>query len=510
VEAVFRMYVQMIMMAFKVSLAFTKMMVTGLMALFRGTGSAAGNYAASRGPRRGLLAPGDPAPPPNAPGSYYDYRGLLALRSVPPELQAAEFPLGRYIDPGKGSRQAIGLPEGIVGHHVGVVGPPGSGKTSRVIVPWMVAALRAGWSVVAIDVKGDLRDQVKGSVQRSGRPVGLRAVSLDYTQPAQSVKWNWLDEMDSSEAIENAIKSVIGKEEPKNADPYFYRTDSRILRGLLELTSVSPRRDTRTAARLVELLNDQARLTTLLSNHTSSRAYDRLKDLIPLDAADYAKRVSGVVASLDALANPMLEQVMNQAQVHTADFLNAPGLVTVVARLQDGQMASILSSLFVNQLLFRAYNRFANPSGVPVLLVLDEAKELKSRVDIQSFLAVARQARVAGLVSVQDVLQFDDPNERSSIFGNCSTLVYLPQTSQGSAELLSKRLGQHPVAVRSTTQGPAANGWGTNTQQGMQMQMVPVLAEREIMQLPFGRFSALVHSRQISDHPFIVDLEDQL
>src|SRR5262245_57203270 len=90
-----------------------------------------------------------------------------------------------------------------------------------------------------------------------------------------------------------------------------------------------------------------------------------------------------------------------------------------------------------------------------------------SRVDIQSFLAVARQARVAGLVAVQDVMQFDDPNERSSIFGNCSILVYLPQTSQASAEMLSKRLGQHPVPVQSTTRGPAANGWGMNNTQGM-------------------------------------------
>lgn len=111
---------------------------------------------------------------------------------------------------------------------------------------------------------------------------------------------------------------------------------------------------------------------------------------------------------------------------------------------------------------------------------------------------------------MQDVLQFDDQNERSNIFGNCSTLVYLPQTSQASAEMLSKRLGQHPVPVQTTTRGPAANGWGINNTQGMQTQMVPILGEREIMQLPFGRFSAVVHSRQVSDRPFIVDLETQL
>jgi type IV secretory pathway TraG/TraD family ATPase VirD4 len=510
VEDIFRMYGQLVSMIFKVSWALSKMLVQGTARAGSALSGAVGNHVASRGPRRGILAPGDPPPPPNAPASYYDYRGVLAMRSVPQELQDAEFPLGRHVYPGKGLRQPIGLPEPVVGHHVGVVGPPGSGKTSRIIIPWMSAALRAGWSVVVIDVKGDLLDQVKESVRRSGQPIGVKAVSLDYTRPARSVKWNWLDEMDSNKAIDNAVKAIIGKEEPKNADPFYYRNDSRILRGMLELASISPRRDTVTATRLLELLTSQARLDRLLSRNTTSPAYKRLEDLLPLDPGDYAKRVSGVVAALDALANPVLEQVTNEAQVHASDVLYSPTLVSVVAPLQDGDMASMLSSLFVSQLLFRAYDRFANPGGVPVLLVLDEARQLKDRVDIQSFLAVARQAQVAGLVAVQDVMQFDDPNERSSIFGNCSTLIYLPQTSQASADLLSKRLGQHPVQATSTSRSPSPSGWGTQTSHSMQTQMVPVLGEREIMQLPFGRFAAVVHSRQISDHPFIVDLEHQL
>jgi hypothetical protein len=57
---------------------------------------------------------------------------------------------------------------------------------------------------------------------------------------------------------------------------------------------------------------------------------------------------------------------------------------------------------------------------------------------------------------------------------------------------------------------PAANGFGMQTTHAAQTQMVPVLGEREIMHLPFGRFAAVVHSRQVSDRPFIVDLENQV
>ena len=50
-------------------------------------------------------------------------------------------------------------------------------------------------------------------------------------------------------------------------------------------------------------------------------------------------------------------------------------------------MAATLSSLFINQLLFRAYDRFVNPGGVPLLLVLDEAAQLADRVDFESLLS---------------------------------------------------------------------------------------------------------------------------
>ena len=89
---------------------------------------AVGDYSAGRGARRGVLAPGDPPPPPSAGGSYYDFRGVLSLRGVPRELQAAEFPLGRYVHPARGPRDPIALPAGVVAHHAAVVGPAGRAR----------------------------------------------------------------------------------------------------------------------------------------------------------------------------------------------------------------------------------------------------------------------------------------------------------------------------------------------------------------------------------------------
>lgn len=55
-------------------------------------------------------------------------------------------------------RGPIGLPGEVMNRHAVVVGPAGSSKTYSLLIPWMYAALVPNWSVVAVDVKGDLRE----------------------------------------------------------------------------------------------------------------------------------------------------------------------------------------------------------------------------------------------------------------------------------------------------------------------------------------------------------------
>lgn len=474
-------------------------------ALGQAASSAASDYSAGRGARRGVLAPGDPPPPPNAGGSYYDFRGVLSLRKVPPEYQAAEFPLGRYIDPAKGPRQPIGLPSSALETHAAVVAPTGSGKTTSIIVPWIVAGLRAGWSVAAIDAKGDLADCVRKTVRASGQRLGVPIQVLDYTHPATSAKWNWCAELDSDEAISSAVDAIAGKECPEHTAKTFWLRDKRILRGLFEMVMASPRRDQVTAELILNVLRDQDKLKKNLQRYPASQAKGSLQGLLAMYPDKYAEEIADIENKLDVLTTAKLKAVTSQPGMRAADVLRTPSFVSVVAPLHHGDLASMLSGLFINQLLFRAYDRYTNPGGVPLLLVLDEAAELKNRVDFKSLLSVARAAQVAALIAVQDVTQLDDKS-RSVVFGNCGTLIYLPGTSADSAKYLSDQLGQHPVQTASTTVGPASSGWGNQRTQSWQTAMVPVLGTREIHDLPFGRFAAVVHSRPMSDRPFLVDL----
>lgn len=433
----------------------------------------------------------------------FDLRGLH--QGSRPPYRGGEFPLGRHLVANGKVGSVIGVPEVAMRRHACVIGPSGAGKTRSVVVPWIVAAVRCGYSVVSIDVKGDMLDLVRTEVQRQGVPLGVRARKIDYTRPQQSARWNWLQSIDSDRAVDSAVQSIIGRQAPAKGDPYFFHLDGQVLRGLLELAQASPQRHRWNASHLLGLLKDQALLETLLLKYPNSQGSARLNDLPRLAPDDFAKRVTGVAVRLDALARPTVEAVTTNGTLTTSDILHDQQIVSVVAPLQDGQMSQTLSSLFINDLLFRVYDRFTGYQGPPVLLVLDEAAQLADRVDYQNLLSVARSAGMSVVIALQDVAQFSDPSERSVVLGNCDTYVSFNGVSQESAKFLSERLGKH--VVQETTVGRTAQGWGYQTSASTSQQTVPVLGEREIMTIPVGRRPAVVHARSTCAAPFLVEFD---
>ena len=371
----------------------------------------------------------------------FDHRGLYPGSRPPRVIVDGEFPIGRFLSTAGRTGRPVGIPEPHIRMHACVVGPSGAGKTRSVIVPWIVAAARCGYSVVSIDVKGDMLDLVRAEVGRQGAPLNMLVRKLDYTDPRRSAKWNWLQTVDSDRAIDSVVQSVIGRQPNAKADPYFFHLDGQILRGLLELAQSSPNRHRWTAGRMLSLLKDQALLERALQRYPHSPGAARLKDLPYLSPDDFNKRATGVAVRLDPLARPTVEAVTTNGTITTTDILAQSQIVSVVAPLQDGQMAQMLSSLFVNDLLFRVYNRFTGHQGVPVLLVLDEAAQLADRIDYRNLLSVARSADMSVVIALQDVAQFSDPAERSTVLGNCDTYVSFNGVSQESAKFLSERLG---------------------------------------------------------------------
>jgi type IV secretory pathway TraG/TraD family ATPase VirD4 len=473
-------------------------------------------HAAGRGARRGYLAPGDPSPPPTATTDYLDYRGVAAWPEAK-NLDGCQFPLGSYCDLQKGRRVgAVGLPAEVLSRHAVVVGPAGSGKTYSLIVPWLLAALSAGWSVVAVDVKGDLRESFLDFKDAQGHgALGAKLTRWDFTDPRRSAPWEWTTELHDEARTDAAITALLGRrQEQSTADPYFYQRDYRTLRGLL-LFARSAAPHARTASDLIRLLEDDVGLDALVRQFPRAPGAADLGAALRYPAADYPKVISGVVTALSTLDSPAVDAVTrstpNRPSIDLGQALDDHQMLVVGAPLKGGQVSAALSSLILNQLSQRLYERFGQQRR-PVLLVIDEAPQIVDRVDVAKLMEVSRSAGVGVVVAMQDVAQIREVNDRSSILSNAAAFTILPGASPVSVEEFSKRLGQRFERTVGLNVGGGGGGFGSGSPvQSLGTEAVPVLREREIMHPPFGGRTAFVHVKApeigLTSKPLVVDLQ---
>lgn len=354
-----------------------------------------------RGARRGVLAPGDPPPPAGAPTDYLDYRGTARPRELRPLLDG-ELPLGRLVDVRRGRAGGeVGLPLGEAGAHTLVVGPTRAGKTSSVIVPWIVAALREEMTVVAVDVKGNLWDELlaHATATAGGPQKQRRAARWDYRHPG-GISWNWIAELDGERAVHAAAEALLGRERPGDPQPYFHQRDLRMMAGVLTVAAGDRGRDW-TAGDLLAVVADQGALAGLVRGAADPGVAVALGDAIGADPIDYPRVVSGLMNALQPLAGKAVDAVTREPQLGLDDLLAQPGLLVCGAPLGDGRLSVATSSLLLSLLTQRVYERMAAGVGNRLLLVVDEAARVADRLAFEELLSVSAGAGCAVLIAIR-------------------------------------------------------------------------------------------------------------
>ncbi len=462
------------------------------------------NWRWSRTGGTGVVAPGDPPVRAAGTGDYLNYRGV-AVESELAGLSGSGARLGRYVHPrGQRGRELV-LPAELLHRNAAVIGPPGSGKTEGLVIPWIGELLGAGHSVVTIDVKGDLVDRVLPLAAK----VGARFWYWNNGDPKRSQSWNWLSGINDSRDIEAATRSVLGKPKPSGEQAFFYERDYRWLRSLISGVKKTHARTARPRD-LYQLLNSQAELQKALRESKEfSESARELADLGQFRAEEYSRAVSGLLNALHLFNTPEVVRVTERNDLHLASLDAKPTLLVVGAALADARSAEVLSSLMLNLLFCQVFRRLeaaGRGSNRSIYFIIDEAARLKDRITYEEVLSVARSAKVGICLAAQDVNQFGDDREQLAILSNCSTFIALSGCSPATAKFLGARLGQrHESMVGSSTQQQPLNLWGsqgTNTQ----MQVVPVLGEREIMHPPTGPYTAVVQVQPACPKPFLADL----
>jgi len=465
---------------------------------FRGLGSI------SWGRGQKVLGPGDPPPQADRLQDYWDYRGVAEERELS-QLFQGTVSLGVYWHPKRGHGRPLYLPAELLYRNCAVIGPPGSGKTEGIILPWILELLQAGYSVVTVDVKGDLFDRLLGPAQQ----IGVRIWYWNPTDHARSQSWNWMDEVRDSRDVEAAVQSILGRPRPNDPQPFFYERDYRWLRAIIGMTKEIYGNNARPRI-LYELVGDQEAIRELFRRYPQIRGRAvEVADLLQFAPDEHSRAVSGLLNALHLFNDASVVRVSERSDFRLPAIGRAPTLLIIGASLADARAAEVLSSILLNLLFNFIYRRFS-PGGsqtpLPLYFMLDEAPRLKERINFEEVLSVARAAKVGICLAMQDVSQLGDERQISAILSNCLTIIVLKGASPATAKYFSERLGQRvdQVVVQSQYRGP----FDVFSQKGASVQTmtVPVLREREIMYPPFGPYCAVCQVSPVSSKPFLVDL----
>jgi type IV secretory pathway TraG/TraD family ATPase VirD4 len=458
----------------------------------------------SLGRRQLILGPGDPPPMADRIQDYWDYRGVAEERELS-QLFQGTVSLGFYWHPKKGPGRPLYLPAELLYRNCAVIGPPGSGKTEGIIIPWILELLRAGYSVVTVDIKGDLFDRLYGEAQR----MGVQVWYWNPADPARSQSWNWLDEVRDGRDIEATVQSILGRPRPNDPQPFFYERDYRWLRAIIGITKEVYGNQARPKM-LYQLVGDQEALRDVFRNYPQVRGRAvELADLFQFSVDEHSRAVSGLLNALHLFNDPSVVKVSEKSDFRLPAIGRSPTLLVIGASLADARAAEVLSSIMLNLLFNFIYRRFG-PGGshtpLPLYFMLDEAPRLKERINFEEVLSVARAAKVGICLAMQDVTQFGDERQFSAILSNCLTIILLRGSSPAAAKYFSERLGQRvdQVVVQSRYRGP----FDLFSQRGSSVQTmtVPVLREREIMYPPFGQYCAVCQVSPVTNKPFLIDL----
>ena len=462
------------------------------------------NLSSLFGSNAGVLVPGDSPPPANRLADYLDYRGTARQQELS-RLMGDGVSLGRFLNP-RGSRGApLSLPIELLQRNCAVIGPPGSGKTEGLVVPWIMELLRNKASVVTCDVKGDLYDRLEPQVRR----LGYRLWYWNSSDPARSQAWNWFDALQDHRDIEAATQSILGRARPNDSQPFFYERDYRWLRTLIGMVKAAYKH-TAVPRYLYSLVGDQTALRDLFKQCAAIRPNAaELADLLQFSVDEHSRAVSGLLNALHLFKTASVARVTERSDFALADIGRTPTLLIIGASLADARAAEVMSGMILNQLFNHVYRRFTAGSAgtaTPLYFIIDESPRLKDRINYEEVLSVARSAKVGVCLAAQDVNQFGDQRQQTAILANCLTFITLRGASPDTAKYLSSRLGQRyeQMLIATRNHGP----FDVFSQRGRNMQSVPmpVLGEREIMHPPASTYCGIVQVSPVSGKPFLVDL----
>lgn len=357
-----------------------------------------------------------------------------------PDLAAPLVTPGRYRVIGQttypGRQGLVHLPPADALHHLQLIGPTGTGK-STALGHLIEADMHAGRSVVVIEPKADL---VAAVLDRVPAHRTDDVVLIDPADPDWAVGLNVL--AGSPELAADRFVHVVHTMNPESWGP---RTSQVLYASALTLARAG-----HTLAELPHLLTDNAYRARLVAAHPDPLGVGGFWQWFnALSAAERGQVIGPAMNRLSAfLARPAVRAMVGQPAPRFSlrrVFRERPILLVNLAKgLIGPEAARLLGSLVLSQLWQAALARAVVPQERrhPVMVYVDEFGDYTSGlpVDFGDLLVQARGLGVALTVAHQALHQLDT-STRAGVMSNARSRVVFQTTAADEARHLAEALG---------------------------------------------------------------------
>jgi len=415
-------------------------------------------------------------------------------------------PLGYEWDMRRGRYGKAVTFEGRRAPHLLVIGPNGSGKGTRLLIPALLQM--AGRSIVVIDPKGELAAVTAAWRRTLGDVVVLNPFGLHVGQypdlasagfnPLASLDENAPTFYDDAKGLAEALITVEG--DPQRHFPESARglitgaimwerrlnADQASLKHVrMMLTEREEWSDAGDGKRhLVRGLRRTAELMCEAAKQFPDQGGWQIASLAARFVDEFSNETRGIQSTLDTQTGWILsEPLASDLERNGIDFRRLKQKPSTVYVILPGERLRE-HAIWLRLVIAWALRGLYSPGGVPVLFIMDEFAQLGRLGPIEDALGQGRGYGIALLPVLQDINQLRDLyKERAETFAGMSGAVFgFPPNDMNTAKWMSERSGEETIVGMSAGESDAGDGPRVN----YHPQIRPRYTPADLFNLPEG------------------------
>ncbi len=354
-------------------------------------------------------------------------------------------------------------------NNVVVVGTTGSSKTRTVITPNLLECVG---SYVVTDPKGNLYKKWGSYMEENG----YRVIRLSFVHPEESVHYNPLHYVWTTQQIQQMANTLIYSEGRCQTDPFWDQSAQMLMNSVISLKKEQEpflRREPNLHD-LAELIrvgnrdeeNHPSGLDRIFSNwkmrKKSSWAYQQYCSVSAAPPRTWNCIVVEAVARIGALDTKELQKMMAYDEINIPSIGRQKTAVFVEVSDTDRSM-DMLINLFFTQALHQLC-RYADENcedshlPVPVRFFMDDFATNCRIENFDKMISNIRSRKISAVIILQSLAQLEASygTSASTIVDDCDTLIYMGGNDPSTAQSIACRCNK---TMQSVLHMPLRTSW---------------------------------------------------